>query len=219
MNNMDETKRQAYNEFVKSAWEAAVNHKSGEAIVQKEFLTLTDKDGFRHLTSTQKVRHLYTHHGNEGKERNRGQIAITEQDITSIPDIVKDHAFLFKNIKYEGKKAILYAKLGLDNTYIYIEQVSTKKHRNSTATFYNMLHRRDAEGVMTILKNNKLYDLANAEIITGSGGGGHPSDTTQTESRRTVANPVNPADTSLSSSPAEKSSCCRQCEVNSTDAK
>jgi hypothetical protein len=200
---MDAEQAQKYRDFAKGAWENAVNHKEGEVIPDEEFLLSVDKDGYRHTVTTQRIRHIYKQHGNEKAEKARGQIAITESDIELIPDIIENFTYSIRNFTYNGKKAVIYAKQGNKNTYIYIERISNKWHRKTTVTFFNLGYTRDAESVLRMLKNSN-GDVSKAEII-GVGGGGNPTSTAQTESRRTVANSVFPPDTSLSPDSAEKS--------------
>jgi hypothetical protein len=201
---MDAERAQKYQDFAKGAWENAVNHKEGDVIPDEEFLLSVDKDGYRHTVTTQRIRHIYKHHGNEKTENSRGQTAITENDIELIPDIIENFTYSVKNFTYDGKKSVLYAKQGDENTYIYVENISNKWHRKNTATFYNIWYKRDAENLIGLMKNTGI-DVSEAEII-GVGGGGNPTNISQTESRETAANSVNPPDTSLSPDSAEKSS-------------
>jgi hypothetical protein len=197
---MNETKRQEYNEFVKSSWAAAVNHKTGEEIPQVENMIMEDTDR-RHFTYSQKIRHIFKHHGNPKKEKSRGQIAITEEDILNVPDIISRPSFLISGIKYQRKASIVYAKHGDNNTYVYIEEIDGKKSK--TATFFNVYRRKEAEALLTIFRNNKQYELDRVKVITGSEGGGNPPDTARIKPFGTVATSINPADTSLSPNPAK----------------
>jgi hypothetical protein len=181
---------QKYRDFAKGAWKNAINHKEGEVIPDEEFLLSVDKDGYRHTTTSQRIRHIYKRHGNETC---RDQVAITESDIELIPDIIKDFTYSIRNFTYDGKKSVLYAKQGDENTYIYIENISAKRHRKNTATFFNIGYKKEAESLLKVLKNSNS-DVSEAEII-GVGGGGNPTNTLQTEPQGTAANSVTPPDT------------------------
>jgi hypothetical protein len=95
---MDATQTQNYRDFITGAWEKAVNHKEGEVIPDEEFQLSVDHDGYKHITTTQRIRHIYKQHGNEKIEKPRGQIAITQRDIENIPNIIGDYSYLIKNM-------------------------------------------------------------------------------------------------------------------------
>lgn len=201
---MDAEQAQKYREFVKGAWENAANHREGEAIPDAEFLLSVDGDGYRHTITSQRIRHIYKQHGNEKAEKARGQVAVTESDIELIPDIIENFTYAVRNFTYAGENAVFYAKQGDENTYIYVENVSAKRHRKNTATFFKFGYKKDDESLLRMLRNSNS-DVSQAEII-GGGGGGNPTNTAQTESRRTAANSVDPSDTPLSDISEKKSS-------------
>jgi hypothetical protein len=201
---MDAEQTKKYKTFVRSAWEKAVNHNEGERIADEEFLLSVDKDGYRHTTTSQRIRHIYKQHGNEKAEKARGQIVITESDIELIPDIIENFTYSVRNFTYAGENAVFYAKQGDENTYIYVENISAKRHRKNTATFFKFGYKKDDESLFRILENSNS-DVSKAEII-GGGGGGNPTNTLQTKPQGTVADSVDPSDTSLSPDSGEKSS-------------
>ena len=204
---MDDGQAQKYNNFVKTAWEKAVNHKDGETIPTDEFLLLVDKDGYRHITTTQRIRHIYKQHGNEKIEKSRGQIAIKESDIEMIPDIIGNYTFVIKNIVYENKDSAIYAKQDGGGTYIYIEQISERRRTGTVSTFFKLNTPKDADSLLKMLNSNGNYNIENREIITVVQGGGNPTNTASPMSGRTAANSVNStADNPLSDISAKKSS-------------
>jgi hypothetical protein len=204
---MDAAQTQKYREFAKGAWENAVNHKEGEAISDGEFLLSVDGDGYRHTTTAQRIRHIYKQHGNEKTEKARGQIAVTESDIELIPDIMSDYSYIVKNIAYKEKNSAIYAKQDGQSTYIYIEEIGKKRRRASTATFFKLNTRKNADSLLEMLADNSNYNLSTVEVISGVQSGSNPTGTAQTESRRTAANPVNRTpDTPLSGTSEKKSS-------------
>ena len=162
--SMDEARTKEYVAFIQNAWDKAVNHKDGETIPQEEFVLLKETNGTWHFTGTQQVRHIYKHHGNEKTEQARGQIAIRKQDFLHIPGIISDYAFILQDIRYQSKTAVLYAKHDIDGTYIYIEQISKRRRRKTTATFFKFAKQKDAGNLITILKNNHNYDVRNQKL-------------------------------------------------------
>jgi hypothetical protein len=201
--NMSEAQ---YEAFVKQSWEKAVNHQEGEPIEKKEFTIQEDKNR-RHLTDSQRIRHIYKTHGKEKTERNCGNIAITEKDVSKLQAIIAKADYIIKNILYDNKKTIIYAKHNEAGTYIYIERPSNRKHGNITETFYNLYKQKDEDMFLRILANNNRYsNIENAEIIIGSGGGGNPSGQGDHYAVPAVAKSAHPADTSLSPKNTDKSS-------------
>ncbi|MDR1470336.1 MAG: hypothetical protein LBT00_13720 [Spirochaetaceae bacterium] len=201
---MDKEQAQKYRDFVKDAWEKAVNHKEGETIPSEEFLLFVDKEGMKHIEKSQSFRHIFKQHGNKKTEESRGQIAIKQSDIEIIPDIINDYTFVIKNIQYKGGDSTLYAKHGEGNTHIYIERTNYKNRTHISVSLFNLKNKKDKNTILKILASNHNYDISNAKIL-GRGGSNFP-DTTSPMSSGTAANPVNPSDTSLSPIPDKKSS-------------
>jgi hypothetical protein len=202
---MTPEKRQEYEAFVKGAWSDAANHKKGEPIEKEEFVISKDENG-RHLTDAQRIRHIYKTHANKNTEKSCGNIAITNDDIVKILSIIGNADYLIKNILYDNKKTIIYAKHNDLGTYIYIERPSNRKHGNITETFYNIYKQKDVKVLLRMLENNKRYsNIDKAEIITGSGGGGNPSGQGDHYTVPAAATSAHPADTSSSTTSPEKS--------------
>ncbi|GMO35426.1 MAG: hypothetical protein Ta2B_15450 [Termitinemataceae bacterium] len=206
-NGSVDTKKEAeYKEFVKTAWEMAINLKEGEVIPNKQIDIALDENGYKHTAKAHFFRHIYNTHGDETAEKERGQTAIKENDFYAIPKILENPTFIIKNIEWNEQKRTLFAKHIDGKTYAYVVQTSNKKHRHLGVTFYKLNQQKDVTSVLNILENSKDYNLSNIEIIYKAGSGGNPTDTTLTKQRIAVAKSAHPALTPLSTSPAEKSS-------------
>ncbi|GMO48676.1 MAG: hypothetical protein Ta2G_04690 [Termitinemataceae bacterium] len=204
--SVDEKKESEYKEFVKTAWQKAINLKDGEFTTNKQIDIAIDTNGYNHKIKNVFFRHIYKHHGNEKTERKRSQIAITENDFSVIPKMLESPAFVIKNIKFYDQKRILFAKHIDHKTYIYVAQTSDKKHHHFWVTFFKLDQQKEVSDILKTLRNSQDYDLSEIEIINKAGSGGNPTDATLTKQRSAAAKSAYPADTSLSTSPAEKSS-------------
>lgn len=75
------------------------------------------------------IRHIFKQHGNDIKEKMRGQIVVTETDISLILDILENS----KTVLYDGKsrnnKDIFVFEKQLKNIYIVIVEIRIGKKR------------------------------------------------------------------------------------------
>lgn len=84
-----------------------------------------DIAGYRHTIDAYAVRHSLDTHGGE-KEAKRGQIPLTEQDILSVPDVVKAPDVLgFGAKNSRGQDLIVSVRRMPDGTMLVIEEVRT----------------------------------------------------------------------------------------------
>ncbi|GMO29133.1 MAG: hypothetical protein Ta2B_10100 [Termitinemataceae bacterium] len=201
---VDAKKEAEYKEFVKDAWQKAVNHKTGEEIPHKTILVTKDNTGADHILTTHEVRHVFKQHGNPKKEQSRGQLAIKENDFYKLKDIIENPTFVFKMIKYRGQDSRVYVK-HTDKNSTYVLGVDFKNKQGKIISFFQTIYQKDVEKIKNILKNDKNYDLTDIKIENGLGSGGNPTGAAPTKWRSAVANSADPADTSLSTQSAEKS--------------
>jgi len=98
-----------------------------------------DASGYQHSIDTNSVKHIFDRHGEkrEKRERARGQIPITAEDIKAIPLIV---AFP-DSVEYVGKSqrgfdVLRYSKHMPDGTVLYLEEVHTQSRELAAKTLY-----------------------------------------------------------------------------------
>jgi len=87
-----------------------------------------DIAGYRHVIDGSAIRHTFKNHGDSKTEQERGQIAVTDADLESIPDIlaVPDRTvFGLKN--RIGNDVIGYLKTMPDGSTVYLEAIRTGK--------------------------------------------------------------------------------------------
>jgi|GEM_PF-820380 len=98
-----------------------------------------DASGYRHSIDTNAVKHIFDRHGKkrERRERARGQIPITAEDIKHIPLILASP----DRVDYTGKTdrghdAFMYRKRMPDGTVFYLEEVHSQNGELAAKTLY-----------------------------------------------------------------------------------
>ena len=87
-----------------------------------KLLTNLNVNGYKRIIDNYGVLHTLKNHGNVKLEESRGQIAITENDFTKIPSIVKTDNIIYSGKDRLGNDIILYEKkIGV--VYYYIEEI------------------------------------------------------------------------------------------------
>lgn len=95
-----------------------------------------DITGFGKVIDSEAIRHMMNEHGNPAKEKARGQIAITKDDIVRIPEIAANP----DSIEYAGKTRkgqdlLLYTKR-INGEIYYYEEVRTGQKELAAKTLY-----------------------------------------------------------------------------------
>lgn len=94
-------------------------------------------EGYSHSVSKADINHIKKEHGDAQAEAARGQIAITDKDITRNPDIVSNYGAICDDLVSEqGSKRIMFAKSFDDGTVVYLGQVSRKKKDIKTVSMW-----------------------------------------------------------------------------------
>ena len=105
----------------------AVTKKNAEDIKQ---LINEDLVGAERYLDTNTIRHIIKNHGSSKSEENRGQIAISLDDIEAIPQILRS----YHTIKYIGKNRmkqdIFEYETKINGTYIIVEAIRIRKWGN-----------------------------------------------------------------------------------------
>lgn len=77
----------------------------------------------KHVLADNDIRHMINQHGNQDIESQRGQIAITKEDIKNIPDIINNPDSITKGTDNKLGQTIRYIKRYNDNTTCVVEVV------------------------------------------------------------------------------------------------
>ena len=103
--------------------------------VKKE--TGVDISGYGVMMNGVDIRHIIKEHGNPVTEPERGQVAVTAEDIARVPEVIAhpDEVYLSDKTDAKGRKAIVFEKQ-FGDTYITIQGVSIGKKLLQTNTLY-----------------------------------------------------------------------------------
>ncbi|GHT84103.1 hypothetical protein FACS1894137_06730 [Spirochaetia bacterium] len=131
-----------------------------------------DVSALEHEVSNYFINHSISRHGIEKTEEERGQLPITDQDIASIPVIVKAPNYTVIGMKRKNESLIAYAKHFKCCTTIYLEEVldSRKNKALRSKTMYKKMGLITQEIFIKILSNNAHTDISNIKIVVGAGG-------------------------------------------------
>ena len=89
---------------------------------------IADTQGYSHSISRFAAHHIYKEHGNTKTEEERGQVAVTAEDLTRIPDIVTSPDKIVTGFQSEqGAERVAYLKRFDDGLMVYIAEASRKK--------------------------------------------------------------------------------------------
>ncbi|MDE5888962.1 MAG: DUF2213 domain-containing protein, partial [Bacilli bacterium] len=132
---------------------------------QEHGLDLTD---YTHDLDVSGTRHAYKNHGDEKKEANRGQIALTDDDFEKIPEIVDNYDSVeFGEKDKKGTPLIKYKKQYKDGTTYYVEEVRTK-HKNLTIKTMYKTKKASNSGIFADLNPQRSEYTSNIIIANNS---------------------------------------------------
>lgn len=109
--------------------------KNNVAIKIKNILGIDVNNRIHSLSKTD-IRHMIAQHGNQQIENNKGQIAITQEDILRIPDIINNPDKLVKGTDNKNGKTVRYIKNYGDNISFVVEVVPEKSGRMNIKTMW-----------------------------------------------------------------------------------
>jgi hypothetical protein len=106
-------------------------------------------EGFDHIVDTSAIRHILDRHGNE-KEKARGGVQLTHEDIHSIPEIVSSpDQVAFGASTKQGRPLIAYIKPFKSGSILLLEEVRSKTLALKTMRKY--------PATINVLSNVDLY--------------------------------------------------------------
>lgn len=120
-------------------------------------------DGYFHSLDNYFINHQRKQHGDAKKEANRGQIAITDDDIRNIPNVLANSDFIIYGSKVKnGNPAITFVQ-NQENATVFVEEVRTGKKRLSAQTIYKTARTFD---VSSIKDARELYAQSDPSTIS-----------------------------------------------------
>jgi leucyl-tRNA synthetase len=95
-----------------------------------------DVDGFRHSLDVFAVRHIFNEHGNPFSEKARGNVAVTREDLQSLPQILAEPDEVeFASKTPRGFKRLIIRKR-INGYFFVVEEVRGKNHQLQIVTCY-----------------------------------------------------------------------------------
>ena len=118
-----------------------------------------DLTGYTHNIDSSAVNHIFNHHGNEEKESKQGQIAVTEEDIKTLPKkIIDSYDFVaFGGKNNRNQDVIAYGKNMDDGSFVYVEEVRTGKKTLTTQTLFKRKAGITSNSFTNIVKSRAVW--------------------------------------------------------------
>ena len=125
---------QQYRDFIRGALDGDIAGKKMYfgAIPSDLARDIYDKTGekvenYNLSLSSDNIKKIYKDHGNESKEKTRGQRAVTEDDFVYIPTVIQEPDNIIKSPEpYNGKPAVRFVKTTGNSKYTVVAVVSDK---------------------------------------------------------------------------------------------
>ncbi|KAB0665567.1 hypothetical protein F6V25_07535 [Oryzomonas japonica] len=119
-------------------------------------------DGYHHSIDTFAIRHILKRHGDVVSEKKRGLVAVTNEDITSIPEIIAtpDKVVLGARNK-RNQDVIVYVKTMPDGSTMYIDEVRVGKKELATVSMRKYPATSRAESIISTLDSTAKNDGEN----------------------------------------------------------
>ena len=112
------------------------------------------------------VRHMFKEHGDVAKERSRGQLAITPDDLAAIPEIIGSRDKTIYGAKNrQGRDLIGYLKKLPDGKTLYFEEVRTGRKTVAGASMRKYPATMDAQAIIASVNLNVRGDGGTLRII------------------------------------------------------
>lgn len=132
-----------------------------------------DLDGYRHVVDASAVRHIRTQHGDPQAEAGRGQLAVTDDHLRAIPDIIAepDHV-VFGSKGRRGGDQVAYLKQMPDGSILHLEEVRTGRRELAAVSMRRYPGAIDAESFARLVNPNGRTDAGDGLKIVSRPGSG-----------------------------------------------
>jgi|GEM_PF-1224841 len=147
----------------------AVLGKVADWLVQEAAKHGLNLQGYVHTLDGSAVRHVLNRHGNPEVEKSRGQIALSDADIQSIPQVVQQPDAVVLGTQTKGhKEQIGFIKRLPDGTVLYLEEVRSGKQELAAVSMRKYPATRDFSAIVnSTLPSNARSDSGDGvSVIT-----------------------------------------------------
>lgn len=140
--------------------------KAEDWLVKKAAERGLDIEGYEHALDVSAAKHIHNKHGDVEKEALRGQIAITDDDIRMIPDIVSNpDMVVWGNKNRQNKDTIVYAKRMDDGSVIFVEEIRTKRKTLSADTMWKKKGGITSQSLLSHIQQHLRSDNPTVNIL------------------------------------------------------
>ena len=140
---------------------------------------IADTQGYSHSISRFAAHHIYKEHGNAKTEEERGQIAVTAEDLTRIPDMVTSPDEIVTGFQSEqGAERVAYLKRFDDGLMVYIAEASRKKK-----DFRAISMRKYPP---TAISENVIKNISSQSLNVRNGEGAYDNSTPNTDTNQDI---------------------------------
>lgn len=107
------------------------------AIVKRD--TGVDISGFQHSVDVSAVRHILNRHADTKGEAGRGQMPVTDEDITAIPELIAGAEKVITGLKTKrGQEIVAYVTRAGDGSVLYLEEARVGRKRLAALSMRKM---------------------------------------------------------------------------------
>lgn len=140
---------------------------------------IADTQGYSHSISRFAAHHIYKEHSNAKTEEERGQIAVTAEDLTRIPDMVTSPDKIVTGFQSEqGAERVAYLKRFDDGLMVYIAEASRKKK-----DFRAISMRKYPP---TAISENVIKNISSQSLNVRNGEGAYDNSTPNTDANQDI---------------------------------
>ncbi len=134
-------------------------------------------DGFEHGLDADAVRHANAAHSDAKSEKNRGLVAITDEDFEKIPLVVSEpDRVVFGAKSGDGLDQLFYIKKMNDGSIVHVEEVRTGRKRLAAVSLRKHPAAANIDKVITNLDHNVRNDGGRTPLIVVDGPGADKSE-------------------------------------------
>ncbi len=128
-----------------------------------------DIGGYVHMIDGSAIRHVQKKHGDAVEEGKRGQVAVTDQDFERIPDVLSSPDMTAYGLKNDiGRPMIAYVKRLADGTFLYLEEVRSKRQRLALQSIRKYPATTNALSILESVRHNARNDGGDAVTVVES---------------------------------------------------
>lgn len=145
-------------------WEAEAARDAGLAI-----------DGYRHTADVYAIRHALKNHGKAPVEAKRGQLAITEDDIAAIPDVILQPDSIILGVQNARKQELVFSVKNMpDGTLLITEEVRIGRKTLALVSVRKVPGAKNAKALLPSVLPNVRSDTGDNPIIVDAPTGLNP---------------------------------------------